>query len=70
MKRLTPAERRALEAIGQHGTLKAAAYALGRSPYTVDSQLRSARERLGVTTTVEAVWRVSRDFADINAGRD
>lgn len=67
MKRLTPAERRALDAVGRHGTVKAAANALGRSPRTVDQQLRSARERLGVTTTVGAVYVY---FADMNGSRD
>lgn len=54
-KRLTAAELRALEAKGRHGTTKAAAYALGKSPRTVEQQLRTAREKLGVDTTVQAV---------------
>lgn len=53
--RTTPAERRALEAVLRHGTVKGAAFALGRSPRTVEQQLRTARERLQVTTTLEAV---------------
>ncbi len=56
MTRLTPAERSALAAVGQHGTVKAAAFALGKSPRTVEQQLRTARERLGVGTTIQAVY--------------
>lgn len=55
MSRLTPAERRALEAVLRAGTAKGAAFALGKSPRTVEQQLASARARLGVTTTIEAV---------------
>ncbi len=55
MSRVTPAERRALEALMRHGTAKGAAAALGRSKRTVEQQLRTARERLDVTTTFEAV---------------
>lgn len=58
MSRVTPAERKAIDAIGKHGTVKAAAYALGKSPRTVEQQLRTARERLGVDTTVQALQRV------------
>lgn len=53
--RTTPAERRALEAVLQHGTVKGAAFATGKSPHTLVRQLASARARLGVTTTIEAV---------------
>lgn len=55
MSRLTPAERAAVDAIGRHGTVKAAAFALGKSPRTVEQQLRTARERAGVETTVQLV---------------
>lgn len=55
MSRITAAERRALEAVMRHGTAKGAAAALGRSTWTVQRQLASARARLDVTTTVEAV---------------
>jgi DNA-binding NarL/FixJ family response regulator len=57
---LTPAERRALAAVARYGTVKGAAAVLGRSPRTVESQLATARQRLGVTTTIEA-YRVVRD---------
>lgn len=52
---LTPAERRALEAAWDHDTVKEAATSLGKSPRTVEQQLRSARQRLGVTTTRAAI---------------
>lgn len=61
MTRLTPAERRALEAYGRHGSIKGAAYALGRSPRTVDQQLKSARSKLGVAANVQAVLIVDRE---------
>lgn len=61
MSRVTVAERAAIEAIGRHGTVKAAAFALGKSPRTVEQQLRTARERLGVETTVQVVHRVLGD---------
>lgn len=64
MRTVTPAEKRALEAILRHGTAKGAAYALGRSKRTVEQQLATARERLGVTTTIEAVRLV---FVDRDA---
>lgn len=58
---VTLAERRALDAYGKHGSTKAAAHALGKSPRTVEQQLRTARERLGVETTVQALVRVIRE---------
>lgn len=54
MSRVTPEERRALEAV-LHGGAKAAAYRLGKSPRTIEQQLASARQRLGVGSTLEAV---------------
>lgn len=62
--RVTPAERRALEAILRHGTAKGAAHALGRSQRTVEQQLATVRERLNVTTTIEAVRIVFVDRGD------
>lgn len=61
MKRITPAERRALEAVLRHGSQKAAAKALNRSTRTVEAQLASVRVRLGVQTTIEAVRMVFLD---------
>lgn len=55
MKPVTPAERSALEAVMRHGTAKGAADALGKSQRTVEQQLARVRERLDVTTTIEAV---------------
>jgi FixJ family two-component response regulator len=60
--RVTKAEQQALEAVLRHGTAKGAALALGKSTRTVEQQLASARERLDVTTTIEAVRVV---FTDI-----
>ena len=57
---LTPAERRALEAVARTGTVKGAAAALGRRPKTIEHQLATARARLRVTTTIEA-YRIVRD---------
>lgn len=55
MNGVTPAERRALEALMRHGTAKEAAASLGKSRRTVENQLATARERLGVGRTIEAV---------------
>jgi len=62
---LTAGERSALEAVLTHGTVKGAAAALGKSPATVDHQLRNVRSRLGVTTTIEAVRVVFIETPDI-----
>jgi DNA-binding CsgD family transcriptional regulator len=62
---VTPAEREALEAMGRYGTVDVAAAHLGKSRHTVREQLERARERLGVSTTIEAVWRVYVDKRDI-----
>ncbi len=53
--RVTRAERQALQAVMDHGTAKGAASALGKSQRTVEQQLASARDRLHVGTTVEAI---------------
>jgi DNA-binding CsgD family transcriptional regulator len=58
MRPLTDAELAALEAIGRHGTAKQAAFALGKSRRTLEQQLASARHRLGVGSTVEAIYRL------------
>ena len=55
MSDVTPAQRSALEAVMRHGTVKEAAHALGKSPNTVRQQLADVRERLDVTTTIQAV---------------
>ena len=53
--KVTPEERRALEAVMKHGTAKGAAASMGKSQRTVEKQLATARQRLEVTTTVEVV---------------
>lgn len=62
MSKITPAERQALEAVLRYGTTKGAAASLGKSQHTIERQLESAKERLDVTTTVEAIRIV---FTDI-----
>ena len=52
---VTMAERRALEGVLRHGTIKGAACALGLSPRTIEHQLANVRSRLDVTTTIEAM---------------
>lgn len=59
---ITPAERAALEAVAERGTVKEAAEFLGKSPHTIERQLESARKRLDVTTTI-AAYRKSREAA-------
>lgn len=61
MKTVTPAERLALEAVLRHGTVKGAAGSMGKSPRTVEHQLARVRERLDVTTTIQAVRLVFLD---------
>jgi DNA-binding CsgD family transcriptional regulator len=58
---ITTAERAALRAVLEHGTTKAAAAALGKSPRTVEKQLQTVRGRLAVDTTLQAVRRVFLD---------
>jgi DNA-binding CsgD family transcriptional regulator len=55
MSRVTPAERRALEAWWRAETVKEAAAALGKSPRTIEQQMATARARLGVTTSKAAL---------------
>lgn len=50
---LTPAERRAIAAVREHGTVKQAAAALGKSPKTLEHQLATARIRQGATTSIQ-----------------
>jgi DNA-binding NarL/FixJ family response regulator len=56
--RVTPAEHRALEAVLRNGTVKGAAGELRLSPRTVEHQLATARSRLDVSTTIEALRAV------------
>lgn len=56
---VTPAERKALEALSIHETVKAAAHALGKSPRTIEQQLASARARLGVSKSMTAFLRLN-----------
>lgn len=60
--KVTPAELAALEAVAKYETVKEAAHALGKSPHTIERQLESARQRLGVSTTI-AAYRKSREAA-------
>jgi len=62
--KVTPEERRALEAVMKHGTAKGAAASMGKSQRTVEKQLATARQRLEVTTTVEVVRLVFVDRGD------
>lgn len=56
--KVTPAEEAALRAWwDNHGSVKAAAFALRKSPRTVEQQIDSARRRLGARSTVDAVRR-------------
>lgn len=60
MSWVTPAERRALQAVAEHGRKKAA-FALGKSPRTVQQQLESARARLGAEDIYQAMGIVLRE---------
>lgn len=59
MTRITPAERAALEAVARAGSVKGAAFALGKSPRTVEQQLAKARERLGAVSSLQAYGRLA-----------
>jgi FixJ family two-component response regulator len=52
---LTPAERRAVQAVIEHGEDKRAANALGVSVSTLRSQTHAARAKAGVSCTVRLV---------------
>lgn len=59
---LTPAEQLALQAVARYGSIKAAAFALGKSPYTLNRQLESARRKLGAASSLQA-YAIHRDRA-------
>lgn len=59
---LTPAERAALDAVARYGSVKAAAFHLRKSPYTIDAQIRSAKTKLGAVSTIQA-YAMVRDRA-------
>jgi DNA-binding NarL/FixJ family response regulator len=50
---LTPAERRTLERYIETGSRKIVAAEFGRCMQTIDEQLRSAREKAGVRTSMQ-----------------
>ena len=56
--KVTPAERRAIEAVQREGSVKGAAFALGKSYWTVVRQLDSARKRLGANSTIQATGMI------------
>lgn len=58
--KVTERERAAVDAISRYPSVEAAAFALGKSPWTVKEQLASARRRLGVETNAQAVGEVLR----------
>lgn len=53
--KVTPAERRALEALLEYGQPKVAAYKIGKSARTIEQQLATAKARLGVGSNYEAI---------------
>lgn len=61
--KITPAERRALDAVWNHGGVKEAASALGLSVNTVQAQLATARSRLGEPSTLAAIRRTRENDA-------
>ncbi len=61
---LTPAERRLAGLAADGLSYKEMARLLGRSPATVDHQLRSIRTKLGVRSTSRLVHRLNRSAAD------
>jgi transcriptional regulator of acetoin/glycerol metabolism len=65
---LTPAEREVAELVTSGLTNKQIGAALFRSPYTVDSQLRSIYRKLGVTSRAALASQVSRINEDAQEG--
>lgn len=56
---ITAGQRECIEAVGKHGSLDAAAQAMGLSRHTMNNQLTRARLRVGVHTTRELVERLA-----------
>lgn len=54
-KALTPSEQKVADLIAEGMSYKEVARALGKSPSTIDHQLRSIREKLGVASTARLV---------------
>ena len=54
--RMTHAQAQALRALCEHGSVKAAAYALGIRPNAVACRLRKLRDRTGLTVYQLAAW--------------
>lgn len=61
--KLTPAERKAIEAVQRTGSVKGAAFALGKSYWTIVAQTASARRRLGANSTLQATGMLDRGEA-------
>lgn len=59
-ERLTRAEREVLEAYAVHHSYQAVARALGKSEGVVDRQLASARRKMGVASSAEAMFMLAR----------
>lgn len=66
--RLSPAERRVLELLGDGMSYKRIARQLGRSVHTVDHQLRSIRGKLEVASNIQVVGLLSRSPAEKPGG--
>ena len=53
-------ERRAILAVAEHGTIRAAARARGLSPHTVDAHLDHLRHKCGLRPLPQLVWLAAR----------
>jgi FixJ family two-component response regulator len=62
---LTPGERDLLDALMKYGGVTKAATALGLSPRSTASRMSIIREKIGATSSADAVtlWRARRDAA-------
>lgn len=61
----TPRELTVLRAYAETGSTKAAGALLGIVPQTVRNHLLAIHRRLGVETSVEAVWRLRRQLETV-----
>lgn len=62
--RASPGQLAALGALAEHGSLKAAAHALGITPTALEHRLRKARERNEGRTTLQLVYRLGQERTD------
>ena len=67
----TPQEVQALRAVVQHGTIRAAARALGLSPHTIDAHLDNLRSKSGLRYLPQLVaWGAAQGWLQVVGKHD